>query len=33
MNRVRSPAEADLLARALWSERDRRLLPLARKAA
>jgi anthranilate phosphoribosyltransferase len=32
-NRARSPAEADLLAKALWSQRDRRLLPLARKAA
>jgi anthranilate phosphoribosyltransferase len=33
LNHGRSPTEADLLAKALWSQRDRRLLPLARKAA
>ena len=31
--RVNSPAEAEVLAKTLWSQRDRRLLPLARKAA
>ncbi len=31
--RAKSPAEADALAKMLWLQRDRRLLPLARKAA
>lgn len=33
LQRARSPTEADRLAHLLWSQRDRRLLPLARKAA
>jgi anthranilate phosphoribosyltransferase len=31
--RVNSPVEAEVLAKTLWSQRDRGLLPLARKAA
>ena len=33
VGRVSSPAEADALAKEIWSQRDRRLLPLTRKAA
>ena len=33
VGRVNSPTESDVLAKTLWSQRDRRLLPLARKAA
>ena len=33
MRRARSPAEADRLAHLMWAQRDRRRLPVARKAA
>ena len=33
LDRANSPAEADKIAKTLWSQRDRQFLPLARKAA